>query len=587
MSKNIPSLIAAWLDTEQTAETPLDYKGLQDREASLLSLERDVKFATDELSRRRHSRPPSFCIDFDVMFEASQLRALGGQLPFWSALLFYLDATKQVVLPGTLFETLNFFNKNSEDRIGDLGSKFIEIFQSFKPSDQAFGTTLDKAARYIFALLQKKCEVMKSSDLGAFNENTFDTAVQILAHTNRRDKVDSNRVDALNFSIISQLFTQSQADSPEMVLVSNSMALRNLQRSTIDPRHKIRSRAHHVVWNARAASIFQCLCAVTDSLLHANDLAWDLYQEVVDERRATQYMMDRLKGSDEVIVPVRKNYQSDISALLFGVEIHNASNIPDADLMHISPDLETDKDIEAAHEALNKDVELYLKEIVAEKNLSNYDLIVKNNNNKSSISEFPVDDKFTCRKHFKVSSDQVATQDSILLYSDRAQIVIEGNISPLRFVAALDRVRSELRRKLINNSLNVTSPDDDLCKVVMFAKGILIETDEVDLKWSMLVPNNNEDHDDDLNSDAHAIIDRFRKMFLDRTDMMPSLFRITTDYFDASYEGDVVVFSTRNILLREEFEIFFNALSDHNVENLGERVYVISKKFVELESNFK
>lgn len=596
MSQQVQSVLSAWLDNFYAEQRDLTSDDLLRRESILADLERDVKFATDELSRRRHSSPPMFCVDFDVMYEASQLHATGGQIPFWSALLFYLNAAKQVVLPGTLFETLSFFRRNSHEEIGSLGSRFLDAFSSPSVFDPSFRSVLDSAGRsfkqkrlyqkrYIFSLLQSRCEVFSSGDIGEFDAQTFDTAVSILAHANRRDKVDSNRVDALNFSIVNQKFRSADKPSPEFVLISNSLALRNLQRTTFDPRHPIRGRSKHIIWNPRSASIFQCICAVTDNLRDASEMAWDVYQEIVDERRATQYMIDRVAETGGTVTPVRHNFQSDISALIFGVELHDRSALLGNRDFPFDSGIESPEEIDAAHEKLNHEISEYLENIIEKHELTSYKALVKNKPAKVDISEQPVDKRFSCRSHFKVSSEQSTSHDSILIYDDKVQIVVEGNISPLRFAAAVDKVRSRIRGRLIKNQISDEHPDEDLCQATILAKGNVVRTDRVDLKWAILSPPDVDDDDDiaandllGLDNKTSEIVNRLRRIFISAGEGKLDFFRLSTKYFDASFEGDVVVLTATVTPLKEEFALFYSALSDHKVENFGDRVYQIAER---------
>ncbi len=571
--------------------SPSDFSAtdLEIREQILANLERDVKFATDELSRRRFHNPPKFCVDFDIMYEASQLSGPEDRLPFWSSLLFYLDAARQVILPGSLIEVMNFFQTHYDEEVGSVGRQFIDAFRNssdlnpallkaFGGAGQSFRKSRLYQKRYIFSLLQKKCEIVSSDEIGKFSESYFDAAVRILANSNRSEKVLNNRVDAMNFAIISSMYDGRSEASPEWVLISNSLSMRNLQRTVIDPRNPARKRSQHVVWNSRSASIFQCLCAVSTDMLDASEMAWDLYQEVVDERRATQFAIDRHKTGGSFSPPAKRNYQTDIASLIFGVELHGLAGAANFGGFIEGLERETSVEIDAAHEALNAEVEQFLEESVAKKKLSSYNSLVRIKKDTAKIERREIPQFFSCKAHFAVSSDATDTIDHILIYDDKVQVVVEGDISPIQYISALDQVRSSIRSRLIRNTLLVDDPDSDTCDFVLLYKGQLIQAMSVELAWSILAPHventgENVDVGERISPSISRDIDRIRGVLFNSDAAAPAFFRMRTKYFDTSFEGKAMVLSSVGEDLRDEFEIFHKTLSEHKLDSFGEVVY--------------
>lgn len=210
---------------------------------------------------------------------------------------------------------------------------------------------------------------------------------------------------------------------------------------------------------------------------------------------------------------------------------------------------------------------------------------MKNKPAKVNISEQPVDQRFSCKSHFRVSSEQSASHDSILIYDDKVQIVVEGKISPLRFAAAVDKVRSRIRGRLIKNQIPDVRPDEDLCQATILAKGTVVRTEPVDLKWAILSPPDVDDNDDmavndlvGLDDKTSSVVNRIRHIFISSGEGKLEFFRLSTKYFDASLEGDVVVLTATKTSLKEEFALFYGALSDHKVENFGDRVNQLAER---------
>lgn len=127
MTNAASSLISAMLDDLVVRQKPSRIEDLYMREEALSALERDVRFVNFELGRRQNGDLPNFCVDFDVLVEASELSYNNASLSFWSAFLFYVDV-RQRVLPPTLYETIKFFKDEADETIGSIGEAFLEAF---------------------------------------------------------------------------------------------------------------------------------------------------------------------------------------------------------------------------------------------------------------------------------------------------------------------------------------------------------------------------------------------------------------------------------------------------------------------------
>ena len=584
------------------------------KEKRLHDLERDVKFVTDELSRRRFQKPPKFCVDFDVLYAASEWSGDSDGAPFWSALLFYLDANKHVLLPGTLFEILRYFEfwthsidspsgtvRVREDALGDVGHAFYRAFAGRQKFDLEFLQHSEKVSmkfkdseflmnqmKFIFNTMRNKCDILSAVKIREFDHSTFETSANILAHAHRKEKTINNRVDALNFTVIQQINRASNEFPPRVILVSNSRALRILQRTIVNPRSSQVRRAMHNVWSTRAASIFQLLCSVSQSLQEASEHSWELYQDLIDERRALLAEISRTKEGKKSIgmptelsdglLPVVKNLH-----VLDGASI---SMTPEAtyDAQGSTGSVPSDDD----HEELRKIIIEYIRDSIVQHDLSDYTTLVQKEKMAAKLEDIEVRSEFNCRRQIDIVSESTKNIDSIFFFEDKIQLVVEGDVSPLRFVYAIDEVRANLRKRFITTDLVANDPDADICKVLFFAKGRVVDCDVTDLSWMTFGPRlSGLEGESEIELDEEfeyangpqvvGTIRRIRRIFSDQQGRKIPYFRLRTKYFDASYENRLMILTATNTNLAEEFEIFFRTLSEHKVEKIGATIYGIRR----------
>ncbi len=269
------------------------------------------------VSRRRVHE--TFYFDFDVIFSAinwlrSQKRYDGikSEGSFWSSLSVYLLCEDALLLPGSLFELLNFLRRQSDIR-GEvtksaMAEAFIDAFYNSSKlqshPDSFFNAVgalrnmeFDEATYFIlkqyFSTAHKYN--IEEGDWG-IDVDIFQSSYYALRTGSRTNKPINNRVDALNFAICSNM-NKRQMDAHH-TLVSNSVHLRRLSEPQISP-NNASSRLLNIgpqVVSTRHVCLYRLVDNIAHDKAHAQKVCSEWMASVDSMRR---YFISKRSEIDE------------------------------------------------------------------------------------------------------------------------------------------------------------------------------------------------------------------------------------------------------------------------------------------------
>lgn len=592
---------------------------LQKKDQVLFSIERDIKQVADELAARKSVEDIRYCVDFDVLYSASHWRGAASGENFWASLIFFLEGIKPLTLPGALFEALRFLHSSAilsgrpkakqENLIGSLGQAFLKAveqghvrddsivrksveayseFREYKPSvDQVY---------FLYDAVKYKSEMYTREMFGDFDFELFEKCITYLCEfaPNRSRKILNNRIDALNYTLCTQLNRVDERNSgaPNYILVSDSTSMSGIHRSLSDrlSRHGRRTSS---VWNSRVASMFSLISSATNSIIEARNTAWELYQSLIYERRAIHYEIARRESGKGTPWRRENSHRDPLLELVQSFESLQrgiiAADVRSSEMVSFLDgagliDFERFSDVMSSVilEKLEKEDKNFYKKIMTNEK-----------NDVFNISVFEKDSKFSYTRKFNISSETQKSVDALLIYDNKDQLIIHSSISVQEFLDVVNSVRMHVFTGLSAGRYHSVDDDRETARIFFSSESKDYDTGRMELNWKKLI------YGTDQLSPA-GVLSASRKQtegeIIAPTDQYfavsaassikqedVNFFRFKNAYIDVSMEYGHVVFTTVPGL-RDQMVYVHERLSNFDSERVFSRLnrehkFVVSKQF--------
>jgi hypothetical protein len=279
-----------------------------DRLKSVLGvLSQEVDWIIQEIrALRATSAHPIYCIDYDVLFPSVlSIENPSGdetEAAFWSSLTLHAQDVPIVLLPGTLFEILNYAehrldfakgirqtpfgnafitsmssldveSRQEVAKVGGFQDKVLEAFQN----STIRNATFNKEELYLHSIISRAHSI--TAPFPAIDKQLFYQCIVQLSQGSRVTKTNNNRVDALNYALLSAL--NSGRIDQRHYLVSSSHFMRHLDnqawhRNTLDDDRRGTSSTNALalwriqnrrfVMSPRRAAIFRLITSAGDGV---------------------------------------------------------------------------------------------------------------------------------------------------------------------------------------------------------------------------------------------------------------------------------------------------------------------------------
>ncbi|MFL9827121.1 hypothetical protein [Rhodoplanes sp. SY1] len=283
-------------------------KKIEHNEKIAQELETEIRrIAMDRSAIEESQTKIILCVDFSVLHSALNFFPERNKRDaFWASVALDVSAFDLILLPGTLFELINFEQRRharSQTYGGPLGHAFVSAFKAsrfddneiyssyesiFKHAIEAIAPTQDD---YLLSLLRTRFKPLRRANLIAPDHEIFMKAMHFLAEGSRAERIINNRVDAYNLSLVSALNRLSQTTNEHYVIISNAASMRRLQDRFLSNVLSRTSGYRHkhelaMVWQPRYAAIHQLIHTAGKDYVGARVLAWRIVERLVTYRSA-------------------------------------------------------------------------------------------------------------------------------------------------------------------------------------------------------------------------------------------------------------------------------------------------------------
>ncbi len=269
------------------------------------------------------------CVDFDVIYSVLHLKDANRNDSFWRQVVLDLEAFDIVLLPGTLFELINYINRrprsgrrfdtnvsNAFLRAFEEGSRRIGIDAAAEYDtilSQVLAKVKGDSDDYLLSLLKDRLKPLPAEHLVTPNYDLFYRCIWYLSEGSRSDKIVNNRVDAYNMSLVAALNEATPQTKVHYAIVSNATSMKDIythvcQNDRSRPRMDGARGRHalNMVWEPRYASLHQLVHLAADNGRQRSSLAWSIVERLVSYRAT----LSKLLGTG-LATPKINNTQED------------------------------------------------------------------------------------------------------------------------------------------------------------------------------------------------------------------------------------------------------------------------------------
>lgn len=552
------------------ALTPLDTDSkptLVAKERTLHALERDVKKVADEISARQHLSRISYCIDFDVIYSAANWLDKNSENQFWSSILFFIEGINLVALPGTLAEALRFIerrdNRPNAHRVGPLGDALLSAISHIDGANIMGGTTAvalnnikqsseqGRKLHILLELVKKLDPPHELNKLKALDRKLFFDCNDYLAESLRANKIFNNKIDAINYTLAAQLNREARYPNPAFVLVSDSSSLSGLHRA-FSTRLSRSERAEAAVWNSRVAAIFATLIASSRSVIEARNTAWELYQILINRRRAIQWQIDNYgstiaQHSDSDKDVQEQSYRPIFDAISRFAEVQHVLDQASDSYEQLGRLIDRrTKDINYA--SAYREIRSYVKKAIAPIMDAEYnEAMLGNKKEKFNVIAREKVGRFTYDCRFDIK-DEKSNFDTLLRYGDEIQIIVKNRLPISEYIDILNRVRNRVKAGIGKASYENYDDDGEVGVLLVSSSVADYESGLRDFRWAEF--RFEDSHAVDHQSSREGeVINFFEMCSMNASEV--EFARYGNKHFDMSLEAGLVTFTARRDYIDE------------------------------------
>lgn len=502
--------------------------------------ERVLKIVSERLRNEiRDSSTTIFAIDSDVVMSAlAWTKKDAYKNTFYSGILLELLWGRSILLPGSLVELLNVFERSEILRPRNYDSSMANAFRDAFRNRKT--RRLDKSLyakvlsslepsseeKNIIFLLESLAEsrTLDVIDALGYDEAVFLRCCNILGHE-RRNYSRNNRVDAYNYATCFEINAHTVKNGIRVALVSNTKALNKLDD---DVNSRSSEEYTPYVMSVQQALLYIILKKNHVDIVDAEIAAWQLRQEV---HRLRGMLRDE-KSLPEHFLGALKDGQLDVDLRLVGgiSFIQNVMNDAAANKKARIQAFDQRYDIDGAwyfYDNVKKELEriaektLFSKTVIeGRRNISDKFLIVA----EPTLLDQQVD---FYAKMSESGSDVVETRvGSVGVESDaphRIVCVVQGALGFRLFVEEISHLITNLSSSIIAGEFEKFEDPADLSLDVMFLSQHFTDS-HLELPFGPIESN-----------------ELFSKFGYVNTDYELKVCHIDCDLFESSYEGQICV----------------------------------------------